>query len=530
MPDFRRQHKHTLKKQKHNRRYNNTICDNRMSLQECELAILHNAVSETEKTQGKKLANNDKITDIIGIVESFISSKRLLCYGGTAINNILPKNAQFYDRNYEISDYDFFSTNALDDAKELADIYYEKGYTDVEAKSGVHVGTFKVFVNFIPIADITQIDKDLYEMLLKEAIVVDGIYYSPPNYLRMNIYLELSRPAGDVSRWEKLLKRLTLLNKYYPISKNKCEKITFDDTINDQSTDSEKMYILIRDSLIDQGLVFFGGYAFNLYTKYSKKSIINNVPGFDVLSTDPEKSATIVKELLQNAGFKQCKIIHHESYEEIIPEHYEVRYKNTTMALLYKPVACHSYNTITIQNKQIHIATIDTIITFYLGFTYTKMPKFKRDRLLCMAEFLFDIQNQHRVSNKGLLKRFSIDCYGKQETLEDIRAKKAEKFKELRKDRHSREYETYFLKYIPDKYKSKTPTTKLLTSPAENEKLLEIDPEDNDNGVDMKHESKEESNILPQLFIPRKTRKNQTLRKNNIRNLLLPRKSDEYLF
>ena len=32
----------------------------------------------------------------------------------------------------------------------------------------------------------------------------------PPNYLRMAMYLELSRPDGDVSRWEKVLKRLTL--------------------------------------------------------------------------------------------------------------------------------------------------------------------------------------------------------------------------------------------------------------------------------------------------------------------------------
>lgn len=534
MQDFRRQHKYTLKKHskvKQNRNFSNSLCDNKMTFQECELAILRNAATETEKNQGKKLVENDKIADIIKIVESFISKKRLLCYGGTAINNILPQDAQFYDRKYEIPDYDFFSPNALHDAKELADIYYDKGYKDVEAKAGIHVGTFKVFVNFIPIADITLIDNELYNALLKESIVIEGIHYSPPNYLRMNLYLELSRPAGDVSRWEKLLKRLTILNKHYPITKNTCEKIRFDDDVNYKSTDDERLYFLLRDSFVNQGLVFFGGYAFNLYKKYSKKSNISDVPGFDVLSEEPEQTANVVKEELRSAGIKHIKIIHHESYQDIIPEHCEIRYKNTTLAHIYKPVACHSYNTITIQNKQIHVASIDTMLNFYLGFTYTKMPKHKRERLLCMAEFLFDIQNQHRLSNRGLLKRFSIDCYGKQETLEDNRAKKAEKFKELRKDRHSKEYEMYFLKYIPDKYKSKTPTTTLLTSPAETEKELEIDAEDNDtNETDVKQETKEEPSILPQLFIPHKTRKNQTMRKSNITKLQLPRRSDEYLF
>ena len=49
-----------------------------------------------------------------------------MCYGGTAINNILPEEDQFYDKSIEIPDYDFYSPDALGDAKELADLYYKK--------------------------------------------------------------------------------------------------------------------------------------------------------------------------------------------------------------------------------------------------------------------------------------------------------------------------------------------------------------------------------------------------------------------
>ena len=92
---------------------------------------------------------------MIVMVEEFLRETKCICYGGTAINNILPEEAQFYDRDVEIPDYDFFSETPLAHAKELADRFHAKGYSDVEAKAGVHFGTYKVFVNFISMADIT---------------------------------------------------------------------------------------------------------------------------------------------------------------------------------------------------------------------------------------------------------------------------------------------------------------------------------------------------------------------------------------
>jgi hypothetical protein len=195
---------------------------NKLNFEECELAILRSAVDKIDKKKGKELINNPEVDKIIKIVEDFLKKKKLVCYGGTAINNILPKELQFYDKSIELPDYDFFSPTPLKHAKQLADIYYSMGFTEVEAKAGMHVGTFKVFVNYIPVADITYLVPELFKVLKKKAIEVDKILYSSPNYLRMLMYYELSRPAGDVSRWEKVLKRLTLLNKHYPLSGQNC--------------------------------------------------------------------------------------------------------------------------------------------------------------------------------------------------------------------------------------------------------------------------------------------------------------------
>ncbi len=444
-----------------NSKYKTDLCDDSMTFQECELAILRHAVDESEKIQGEKKANSEEIKKIIDILEKFLITHNCICYGGTAINNILPKYAQFYNKDIEIPDYDFFSPNALDDAKELADIYAKHGYKEVEAKSGMHFGTFKVYVNFIPIADITYLNEEIFQAISKEAITIAGIKYSPPNFLRMSMYLELSRPAGDVSRWEKILKRLNLLNEYYPFEKNtNCETVDFQRELEENVEESEKMYITTRDSLIEQGVVFFGGYASSLYSKYmseNERRKIKKIPDFDVLSEDPERCATIVMERLKDAGFKNVGSVSYDMIGELIPERIEIKINKDTIVMIYKPIACHNYNTIELGGKQINVATIDTMLSFYLAFIYAKDYEYFKQRILCMAKYLFQVEQRNRLEQKGLLKRFSLNCIGKQHSLEDIREEKTKKFKELSKHKNSREYEMWFLKYSPRDLKREEP-------------------------------------------------------------------------
>ena len=117
------------------------------------------------------------------------------------------------------------------------------------------------------------------------------------------------------------------------------------------------------------------------------------------------------------------------------------------ICFIYEPVACHSYNIVKEKGYNINIATIDTILSFYLAFIYIKRPYYSVHRLLCMASFLFNAQEENRLEQRGLLRRFSIDCVGHQHTMEEIRAQKALKYNQLSKS--SSEYEEYFLRYRP---------------------------------------------------------------------------------
>ena len=74
------------------------------NLEELELKILRSAVDLAEERQKKRAVKGPEIENIISIVEEFLRNKKLICYGGTAINNILPEQDQFYNKDLEIPD------------------------------------------------------------------------------------------------------------------------------------------------------------------------------------------------------------------------------------------------------------------------------------------------------------------------------------------------------------------------------------------------------------------------------------------
>jgi hypothetical protein len=424
-----------------------------------ELELLKNAMNIEAKKRGERIAQNPIMKEIIGVLEKFISDKKLVCYGGTAINNILPESDQFYNRNLEIPDYDFFSSNAINDAKELADIYFRKGFSDVEAKAGVHYGTYKVFVNFFQIADITQLDSKLFSSLKKNAIAKDKILYAPPNFLRMAMSLELSRPSGDISRWEKVFKRLNLLNRHYPLKAANCDPNTFKRSLSARSYnkqfqyEKDKIQTTIKNIASKEKLVFIGGYATILYSRYlhnNERKYLEEIPDFDLLSNSPDKTAKAIKDALEKQDIRNIRIETKAAIPEYLSTHYEVSVGSQPVAYVYKPLACHSYNSIKVNGKIFRVATIDTMMSFYLLFLYAERPYYNPHRTLCLCEYLFKIQQKNRLKQTGLLRRFSVTCYGKQKTLEDIRNEKAKQYKRLKTKKKSKEYNRWFLRYNPE--------------------------------------------------------------------------------
>ena len=66
-----------------------------LKFSDCELTILRMAVDKAEEKIGKRIVNSEDVQKIIDIVEEFLKLQNLICYGGTAINNILPEEDKF---------------------------------------------------------------------------------------------------------------------------------------------------------------------------------------------------------------------------------------------------------------------------------------------------------------------------------------------------------------------------------------------------------------------------------------------------
>jgi len=180
-----------------------------------------------------------------------------------------------------------------------------------------------------------------------------------------------------------------------------------------------------------------------------QKKKLKKTPDFDVLSENHHKTAQKLQKVLELNGFDNVKIHKRKAIGELVSDHYEVAVGEETVCFIYKPNACHGYNTIKIKGKTIKVATIDTMLNFYLAFIYADRLYYDHDRIICMAQYLFSVQNRNRLRQNGLLKRFNTDCYGTQLTLVDMRNEKNKKFEELKKDKNSKKYEEYFLRYTP---------------------------------------------------------------------------------
>ena len=422
-----------------------------LTLEDCQLAVIGMAVEDNENAINAELYNNPMIKEVIEIIEEFLINKKLICYGGTAINAVLPEKDKFYKNNAGIPDYDFFTNNALEDTKELVDIYYKRGF-NVSAKSGVHYGTYKVYVDYsINIADITQIHDELFEKLSNECMIVNGIRFCPPNFLRMSMYLELSRPRGDIERWEKVLKRLQLLNKNYTINITNCKKMhTHDDEV------TKKVFEITKSFLFNEDVVIFGGYAISLFLReVGRREHVDvaTVYDFDILCLDSKEIATKLVRILKEEGIDKVVLKENPQIIGFMHDSYSVLVNDVVIAGVYTATACHNYNVLKIDsNIKIKVATIDTILSFYLLFLYSSEEFYDKDRLYCFIQILFKIQN-YNIMRNGLLHRFGLDCYGKQETLKDIIEKKAKMSSIIKKKHDMALKNKYFFNYNPTKDK-----------------------------------------------------------------------------
>jgi len=395
---------------------------------------LESVVEIAEERMKYETAHNPELTGALDTVKQFIIRKRRVCYGGTAMNAILPKEKRFYNPETDLPDYDFFTPDITTDIHELVKELHEKKFRDVYHRVGVHEGTHKILVNFIAIADITYISKEIYDTFLKRAVKRDGMYYTDPDILRMMMYLEISRPKGQVDRWEKVYERLQLINGVFPPKAARARRTT---QRSKHQTVQKEIWDGVYNYCIDNQRIIISGALDNYYRRVIRSStpkfkLYDNPGVIGFISADVKSDAKHMQKLL--GGSAKCKLYLHNARGEILPQHVEVRYNDVPIAFILEESACHAYLNFPLQDgRSIALASLDTLITTYYAISiFTKRLKQLIPGIDHKISQFIELAEENRRYKDPNIPAFPLSCRGYQKGFSTLMREKAFRVKKAR--------------------------------------------------------------------------------------------------
>jgi hypothetical protein len=396
-------------------------------------------------------AHNREILHAINIVELFLKETHRLCYGGQAINAHLPEQHKIYDPEYNIPDYDFFSPSQERDVEYLLWLFKSSGYSDVAVREGMHEGTLKIYVDYNPVADITAINPTIYDTLYRRAFTKDGISYLDANTLRMLMYLELSRPEGEVERWPKVYERLAIFNEHVP--HKSCNPYKIKKAFKGYLSHADVNIII--DFIIKNEYIFAGASLVSFYDRISTSQkahiewVVNNHKPIIFYSSHPPIDASYLLIQLNRGSRKFNVISYDENAHDLVPKMQIIMSNNKPVVFIIDISACHSYITMPLSHhdynhKAIHIASLDTLITLYFSIGLAQSSYFDIGAIECVANQLVHISIKER-SRKGRSKLpfISIKCKGYQSSMPSLIRAKVERIKTKKKKTTRTDYTSY---------------------------------------------------------------------------------------
>jgi hypothetical protein len=404
------------------------LFDQRRIMEQVE-RIKHAAL-EAQKKMDYESAHDPQIIKSIEVVENFLRKRHRLCYGGQAINAHLPKAYQFYDPEYSVPDYDFFTPSQKSDLLLLVKDLRAAGFEEIYVREGMHEGTFKIYVDYVPVADMTAIDPSLYRILSRREYRLNGISYLDANTLRMMMYLELSRPAGEVSRWGKVYERLVLFNEFAarppcrikPMAKHSlsAEQVSF------------TLSFLVEHQRIFAGadLVSFYDHTFRTRTKRSKWMMTTKRPLLFYSPTPQEDAEHLVmafRQMEDGAG-KKMRIVSYDSKGvEVLPSMKIIVRGKSPLVFVIRQSACHSYVTFPLhRDRSLLIASMDTLITLYFSLGLIRSAYFDMGSMECVANHVVQLSIQSR-DRSGPFPFISISCQGHQPSVTSLIRKRIQR-------------------------------------------------------------------------------------------------------
>ena len=376
------------------------------------------SLQDTELLIQKK----NEIAPIMKYVKKFFKTKKIVIYGGTAMNMYLDKKDQFYT-DFDIPDYDGFHYNAEENSVTLLNSLKKMQYDFLIVRYAIHDGTYKISWAFKDIADITQMNKKEYNRILKTSEIIDGMYVCNINLLKANAYIELAMPKSSLFRWSKVYKRLQLLETKHKLTSKFKVQSMFNDTLTSYLEDIvDTLKRLCAKKKIP--IVGFEAikYYLNIKSKKSNISFYNqDFPLLEVISENMYETSNMFEKLMvskiKSVNEKNTisyKFIYNQE-SQIVPETIEcVLYDGKKTYSLYRihdaSNRCFSYQIQ--ENTKKYYGSIFFMLYYYY---YQVFMNDNKDKLEIYKAIIIELLKK---INK---KNFSIQCHGFNKSISAIK-------------------------------------------------------------------------------------------------------------
>jgi len=430
------------------------------------------------------------------IVRQFVIDKGLKLYGGQALHEHLEKHGKgLYTKN-QFPDYDVFSPDAWNHAKELSDKLYELGYSFVEAKSSVlndeHHQTYKVSVDMIPMLDLTQVgcpakelkdnkcsvcsikdnkgkcmsifneipaidisqSPDKYEIYNRtydyetdKNIYKNKMFVASPDWLKISMYKELIEPINYPERIPKVGKRLEIFNKYFETQFMACSKQDRQESINDTKIQSIIDYI--GDYTKGKELIHVGATAHNFFIKNVAK--LQEIPiNTYIVYTINDASAYKLEEKLKKKFNKDTFKIHKRQLywkgrydDETVISVKNAKGKYYTLITFIELSLCAPY----LKVNGYRYATMDTLkYRYYMGKAIPELLKLTEQQphnYGCLLKDLLTAERRNKRKTKknptkSKFRRLVSRCQGDEvdPRMESMETRWSAKLKTLKKTKY----------------------------------------------------------------------------------------------
>lgn len=284
------------------------------------------------------------------VIRDFIKKKKRIVYGGDAYNRLV-KDKDPTDAIYKANDrkdIEFYTPEPIQDLVELCNLLYEKQFPFVQGSQAQHDETYKVYVNFENLCDMSYMPRNVFSNM--PAITIDGILYTHPNWILVDIFRQYNDPITSYWRLkDKTFFRANTLMKHYPLRLDTSKKIK-----NDTKHLNYKQQIFDKISTMTT-IIFIGSICRNYYTTLSNKL---DYSCMELLSINLREDAKMINQYIEQVlGNKhlEIKITMYRPFFQFWDERVEFYLDNTCILKVYGANGmCLPYNNLYLKQDKIN--------------------------------------------------------------------------------------------------------------------------------------------------------------------------------